>query len=198
MLSEKFSHILDKPLAPLARALSLNPNLVTVLGAVLVSLSAAVIPWNLFWGGMLIMLGSCLDLLDGILARVNNQATKFGAFLDSTLDRVADSFIFLGVAVHFMLLEQIPGAVITLLGMAASLLISYTRARAEALGVDCQVGLIERPERIIILIAGCLTKMILPAVMALTLLSWITVGQRILHVRSRLAENNQDHGSIPW
>ncbi len=101
MLSEKFSHFLDRPLAPLARALPINPNIITFIGMLITSSSGFVIPFNLFLGGIFILAGGAFDLIDGIVARVNGRVTRFGALLDSTLDRIADGFIFLGIAWYF-------------------------------------------------------------------------------------------------
>ncbi len=187
MLSHRFGHVLDRPLAPVARARSLSPNAVTVLGTVITSSSALVIPFSLFAGGLIILAGGFFDLLDGAIARINNRKTDLGAFLDSSLDRIADGFIFLGLCVYFFRLEHGPALVVTILGLMASLIISYVRARPEALGQTCSVGLIERPERLILISLGCLFSVIWPVIIALAVLSWITVFQRIIHVRRKLS-----------
>lgn len=187
MLSEKFGRILDKPLAPLAANLPISPNAVTVLGMFITSSSVFIIPVNLFLGGLVILLGGAFDLVDGLIARLNDRKTKLGAFLDSSLDRVADGFIFLGICWHFMNKGQNLALLVTVLALIASLVISYTRARAEGLGLECKVGLIERPERLILIAFGCLTGLIWPVLVVLTILSWATVLQRIFHVRSQLS-----------
>ena len=186
MLSEKFSHLLDKPLTPLARAFPVNPNIVTFIGMIITSLSGFIIPINLFWGGIFILVGGAFDLIDGVIARVNGRATKFGALLDSTMDRIADGFIFLGISWYFFIVGSEIGLIITLLCMIASFLISYVRARAEGIGVSCNVGIIERPERLIILAFGCLTSLISATLLILTVLSWITVIQRIIYARKKI------------
>ncbi|MCS7163751.1 MAG: CDP-alcohol phosphatidyltransferase family protein [Thermodesulfovibrio sp.] len=186
MLSEKFGHFLDKPLAPLAKAFPVNPNIITFIGMVITSSSGFVIPFNLFLGGVLILVGGVFDLIDGIFARVNGKTTKFGALLDSTLDRIADGFIFLGIAWYFFNLSNNLALLLTILCMIASFLISYVRARAEGLGVSCNIGIIERPERIIILAFGCLTDLLFTILLILTALSWITVFQRILYTKKQL------------
>ncbi|HDQ41108.1 MAG TPA: CDP-alcohol phosphatidyltransferase family protein [Desulfonatronum sp.] len=187
MLSEKLGHILDKPLAPLARALPVHPNLVTILGMLIASSSAVILPKSLFLGGLAILAGGACDLLDGIIARVNGKKTDFGAFLDSTLDRVADGFIFFGLAWRFLLQGEHVALLTTVLALIASLVISYARARAEAVGSSCRVGIMERPERILLIALGCITTYIWPAVLIVAALSWATVVQRILHVRKQLA-----------
>ncbi len=186
MLSEKFSHFLDKPLTPLAKAIPINPNIITFIGMLITSASGFIIPFNLFWGGIFILLGSTFDLLDGVLARVNGRASRFGALLDSTLDRIGDGFIFLGIACFFYRYNQTEAFIVTILCMISSYLISYVRARAEGLGVSCNIGIIERPERLIFLAFGCLSTYLYFSVFILNLLSWITVLQRIYHVRKKL------------
>ncbi len=191
MLSEKFSHFLDKPLTPLAKAFPINPNIITFIGMIVTSFSGFIIPFNLFLGGIFILAGGAFDLLDGILARVNGRVTRFGALFDSTLDRIADGFIFLGIAWHFFRISDVEAFIVTLLCMIASYLISYVRARAEGLGVSCNVGIIERPERLVLLAFGCITSFLYYTVVVLTILSWITVGQRILYVRAKLKNLTQ-------
>jgi len=186
LLSEKFSHFLDKPLTPLAKALPVNPNIITFIGMIITSLSGFIIPFNLFWGGIFILAGGTFDLIDGVVARVNGRVTKFGALFDSTMDRIADGFIFLGISWYFFRVSSETGLIINLLCMIASFLISYVRARAEGIGVSCNVGIIERPERLIILAFGCLTSLINPVLLILTVLSWITVIQRIIYVRKQI------------
>lgn len=186
MLSEKFGHFLDKPLTPLAKAFPINPNVITFIGMIITSSSCFLIPINLFLGGIFILAGGAFDFLDGILARVNKKVSKFGALLDSTLDRIADGFIFVGIAWYFFRISDNNALLLTLLCMIASYLISYIRARAEGLGVSCNVGIIERPERLILLAFGCLTSLLYYIIILLTLLSWLTVAQRILYVRKQL------------
>jgi len=186
LLSEKFSHFLDKPLTPLAKALPVNPNIITFIGMLVTASSGFIIPFNLFLGGIFILAGGAFDLIDGIVARVNGRATKFGALLDSTLDRIADGFIFLGIVWYFFRINQDVAMIIAILCMIASFLISYVRARAEGIGVSCNVGIIERPERLIFLAFGCLTGLIYSILIVLTVLSWITVIQRILYARKQI------------
>lgn len=191
MLSEKFSHFLDKPLSPLAKAFPVNPNIITFIGMIITSSSGFVIPFNLFLGGILILAGGVFDLVDGIVARVNGRTTKFGALFDSTLDRIADGFIFLGIAWHFFNINDAIALYLTILCMIASFLISYVRARAEGLGISCNVGIIERPERLIFLAFGCLTGLLFPILLVLTILSWATVIQRIFHAKKQFNNLHQ-------
>ncbi len=182
MISAKLGHFLDKPLAPLAKRISINPNALSVLGFLITIAAAVTIPSDPVSGGFLILLGGIFDMLDGIVARANGKSTKFGAFLDSTLDRYSDSFIFLAIVWYFFGNYDLAGILFTIGGLIGTLLISYVRARAEGLGVECRVGLIERPERVVLLAAGCIFGWLSYIVVVLFLFSHITVIQRVLHV----------------
>ncbi|RMG04913.1 MAG: CDP-alcohol phosphatidyltransferase family protein [Nitrospirae bacterium] len=185
MISAWLGHFLDKPLEPLARRVRVNPNLLTITGFLITTVACLFIPWQPLTGGVLILLGGAFDMFDGIVARTNGKTSPFGAFLDSVLDRYSDSFIFLSISYLFILRDDLLGAALSLGTLIGALLISYARARAEGLGLDCHTGLMERPERIILVSAGCITGYIVPVIWALFILTHITVIQRILHVRKR-------------
>lgn len=182
MLSAKIGHFLDRPLSPLARRIPLSPNTLTVIGFLITTAAAAVLPFHLLAGGLLILLGGFFDLMDGVVARTRGRKSAFGAFLDSTLDRYSDGFIFCGIGWYFLSAGDVIGLGFTAAALLASLIISYVRARAGALGIDCHVGLIERPERIVLVSFGCLTDLIFPVIVVLCILSHVTVVQRIMHV----------------
>jgi phosphatidylglycerophosphate synthase len=186
LLSAWFGHFLDKPLAPLAKRIPVDPNIITIAGLFVTAIAAVVIPVNLIVGGILILAGGAFDMLDGLVARTNGKRTRFGAFLDSTLDRYADSMLFIGVSWYFYAIGSLTGALLSIGGLVGSLAISYARARAEGLGIDCNVGLLERPERIILLAFGCLTGLLFPVVVIIFILSHFTVIQRIVHVYRQL------------
>ena len=120
---------------------------------------------------------------DGIIARANGRTTDFGAFLDSVLDRYSDSFLLLGFWWYFFKTGSIPGMLLSAGTLIGTLLISYTKARAEGLGRDCHTGLMERPERIIFMIFGAFTGLMLHIMWILFILTHVTVIQRILHVK---------------
>ncbi|RJQ54015.1 MAG: CDP-alcohol phosphatidyltransferase family protein [Nitrospiraceae bacterium] len=182
MLSGYLGHFLDRPLSSLARRINVDPNALTITGFIVTTVAAITIPLDLFLGGLLILFGGVFDMLDGIVARVNGRDTKFGAFLDSVLDRYSDAFLFLGFSWYFYKADSPEGAVLSLATMVGALLISYTRARAEGLGKDCHVGLMERPERIILMALGSLTGWILPVMWIMLVLTHATVLQRIYYV----------------
>ena len=186
------------PPARLLLRLGVSPDAVTFAGTVGVVAAAL---WfyprgELFWGTLVIFLFVFSDTLDGTMARLSGRSSKWGAFLDSTLDRVSDSAVFVGLALWFAgagdSLDLVWASLICLVG---GLLVSYTRARAEGLGLDGSVGLAERTERLIAVLtatalAGLGVPYVLPVVLwLLAAATWFTVGQRMLHVRRQaLAE----------
>lgn len=157
---------------------------ITVAGLVLIAGSVWLLATGHFvWGGLLIALASAFDMLDGALARAKNESSRLGAFLDSTLDRYSEVFIFLGLLLHY-LRDQPDPTIVTLIyvATAGSILVSYVRARAESLGFDCKVGLLERPERIILIVFGLLTGWMALVLWALAIFTNVTALQRIVHV----------------
>lgn len=161
-----------------------HPSMLTVLNLLL---TIASVWWlasgQFFVGGLIVAFASLFDVLDGALARATNQVSRFGSFLDSTLDRYADMVILLGLLIFFERLT--PHAVETLLIFAAavgSLLTSYIRARAEGCGFDGKAGLLERPERIALIVLGLLTGWVTLMLWCLAILSNITAIQRFVHV----------------
>ncbi len=184
MLGARFGHFLDVPLGPLAKKIRLNPNTLTVTGFAITIAAAIVIPVNLRLGGLLILVGGLCDMTDGILARVNGRTTSFGAFLDSLLDRYSDAAIFLSVSWYLAKAGDHTGAFLGIGTMVGALLVSYARARAEGLGIFSQVGLMERPERIVLLIFATLTGWLVPVLWLMFVLTHITVMQRLYAVWS--------------
>lgn len=167
----------------LARA-GLTPNMVTTIGVLLSAVVAIVIAsGNLVVGGLLFLIASGFDMLDGAVARAAGTVTKFGGFLDSTLDRYSETVVLFGV-LYFLL--QTPdatiGALLVFAATTGSLLISYARARAEAAGFHASVGLLARPERVVILAIGLLFGQLLPALWILAIGTHLTVLMRIFHV----------------
>ncbi len=182
MLGARLGHFLDKPLSPIARKVSFSPNILTVAGFVVTVAAALVIPLNLRLGGVLILVGGICDMCDGILARANGKATSFGAFLDSLLDRYSDAFIFLSFAWYLVERGNHAGAFLAVGAMVGALLVSYARARGEGLGINSQSGIMERPERMILLIFAALTGWVVPVLWILFVLTHATVVQRAFAV----------------
>ncbi|MEA2219586.1 MAG: CDP-diacylglycerol---glycerol-3-phosphate 3-phosphatidyltransferase [Solirubrobacteraceae bacterium] len=169
----------------------LTPNAISLAGFAL-NVLAALLVWQteFFWGGVAFIVGSVMDTLDGAYSRMSGKGTPFGAFLDSTLDRIEEGIVLTGVAVYFAHQRNEAAVAAVVIAVLASLVVSYTRARAEALGVECKVGLATRAIRVVILSVGLVLAslgLLEPAVYVLAGLSSFTVAQRIFHVRRELA-----------
>jgi CDP-diacylglycerol--glycerol-3-phosphate 3-phosphatidyltransferase len=168
----------------------LTPNMISLAGFTL-NVVAALLIWQteLFWGGVVFIIGSTMDTLDGGYSRMSGKGTPFGAFLDSTLDRIVEGIVLTAVAAVFADRRDELAVAAVVVAVLSSLTVSYTRARAEALGIECKVGIADRLVRVIILSAGLVFAdlgALEPAVYVLAGLSSITVAQRILHVRREL------------
>jgi CDP-diacylglycerol--glycerol-3-phosphate 3-phosphatidyltransferase len=175
----------------------LTPNAISLTGFAL-CLLAAVLVWREQWvpGGLAFILGSVCDTLDGRYSRMSGKGTPFGAFLDSTLDRIEEGVVLTAVGAYFARSGDDRAVAAVVLAVLASLMVSYTRARAEALGVECKVGIADRPVRVVILSIGLVlatgaglldVELLAPAVYVLAALSVVTVVQRIWHVRGELS-----------
>jgi CDP-diacylglycerol---glycerol-3-phosphate 3-phosphatidyltransferase len=168
----------------------LTPNAISVTGLIL-NIVAAVLIWQEMFivGGIAFIVGSVCDTLDGRYSRMSGKGSQFGAFLDSTLDRIEEGIVLTAVAAVFAAQDDQFATAATVVAVLASLMVSYTRARAEALGVECTVGIASRAVRVVILSAGLLLAdlgLLAPSVYVLAALGTITVLQRIFHVRSAL------------
>jgi phosphatidylinositol phosphate synthase len=177
-----------------------TPNALTTAGVSLCLAASVVVffenrnPWLFYWlGAFLFVVGSILDILDGALARAGGKTTPFGAFLDSTTDRVGEAAMLGAIALIFHRYDHPVALGLAFAGVAGSLLVSYTRARAEALGLKGDVGIGSRAERVVVITAGLVLApisiwLLVAAISLLTATAWITVLQRILFVRKQLNE----------
>jgi len=164
--------------------LHLRPNHLTLCGLGVSLLAAACfVTGRTRTAGVLLILAGLFDFFDGSLARASGQVTPFGGFLDSVIDRYSDLVVLLGIVVLFARTPHARGAVIAMAGLVGSVMVSYTKARAESIGVECNVGVMERPERMICLIAGALLDLLELALWALAILANITALQRIAFTR---------------
>jgi CDP-diacylglycerol---glycerol-3-phosphate 3-phosphatidyltransferase len=176
----------------------LTPNAISLTGFAL-NLGAAALLFEKFYflAGIAFIVGSIMDTLDGRYSRMSGKGTPFGAFLDSTLDRLEEGVVLTAAAAYFASSAQHDQLAVAAVVVAvlASLMVSYTRARAEALGVECKVGLATRPVRVVILSIGLVFArgaglghfyLLAPAIYVLAVLSLFTVAQRIWHVRKEL------------
>ena len=162
----------------------ISPNTITAIGLILtIAVTFTLAFGHLAWGGILVLLTSAFDMLDGALARATGQKSAFGAFFDSTVDRYSEALILLGLLLYY---EghgggrwEIPLVYLSIVG---SLMVSYTRARAEALGFEGKAGLLARPERIILLAIGLIVGWISFAVAVLAIFTNFTAAQRVYYV----------------
>lgn len=184
MLSHYKSRI-DGLADPLARTLlrwSVRPNQLTLFG-LFASVGAAIgfARGRLRLAALFLILAGLLDILDGSLARCSGRVTPFGGFLDSVIDRYSDLAVLLGLVVYFLRLEAFDGIALTLATLVGTIMVSYSRAKAESIGATCEVGLMERGERIILLIIGAVFHLLSPALWLLAILTNLTALQRIYH-----------------
>ena len=165
-------------------------------GLVLNVVAAVLVTQRLFFlAGVAFIVGSLMDMLDGRYSRMSGKGTPFGAFLDSTLDRAEEGIVLTAVAAYFAERGDQLAAAAVVMTVVGSLMVSYTRARAEALGVECKVGLATRAVRVVILSAGLLFargagladfELLEPAIYVMAALTTVTVFQRVFHVRREL------------
>lgn len=176
-----------RAVAPLVRVLDrlgFTPNMLTIIGVALNAGVGIIIALGyLALGGILLIFTSAFDLLDGALAKATGKGSKFGAFLDSSLDRYSEAFVLLGL-LWFSVQQRLDVNVyLVYIVIVGSLMVSYTRARAEGLGLECRVGLFGRPERIAVLCIGLIINQVTPALVILAIFTHLTAVQRMVHVR---------------
>jgi CDP-diacylglycerol--glycerol-3-phosphate 3-phosphatidyltransferase len=174
---------LIEPVAMVLGRMGLTPNMLTLVGLALILVTAVVIALgHPFWGGVLFILSGIFDALDGTLARMTNRKTRFGAFLDSTSDRYADGAILFGMMIPYLRAGRRAEVILAFVAVVGSVLVSYTRARAEGLGLECKVGLLTRLERFIVIAVALMFGWITPALWVLAVLTNFTAIQRIVYV----------------
>jgi CDP-diacylglycerol--glycerol-3-phosphate 3-phosphatidyltransferase len=182
-----------EPLVRLLAATHVSPNTLTWLGFMLTLGAAALIAMgHLLTAGIMVLVAGSFDILDGALARWTNRITRFGGILDSTLDRLSDAVLLFGVLGLFLPAQEqsalftfIPkewSIVLVFIALASSQFVSYIRARAEAAGLECQVGLFTRAERVVVLVLGLLTSQVSIALAIIAALSLVTFIQRSVYL----------------
>jgi CDP-diacylglycerol---glycerol-3-phosphate 3-phosphatidyltransferase len=175
----------------------LTPNAISMVGLLGNLVAAALVTQRLFFlAGVAFILGSVMDTLDGRYSRMSGKGTLFGAFLDSTLDRIEEGIVLAAVAGYFAAQGEDFAAAMCVVAVLGSLMVSYTRARAEALGVECKVGLATRPVRVVLLSIGLVFakgagigdfELLAPSIYVIAALTIVTVIQRVWHVRNELS-----------
>ncbi len=194
-LKKKFRSLLS-PVIKFFIQYELNPNFFTTISLIICALSAYQFgKGSLRYGGFLVLLGGLFDMIDGDVARASNRVTRFGALYDSTLDRYAEILIFFGLGFHFIdkYSTSSTGLLVSMaifLALAGSIMVSYVRARAEGLGFECKVGIMQRPERIILIGFGSLISevVLIVSIVIIAILAHFTAIQRIYYIWT--AENS--------
>jgi CDP-diacylglycerol--glycerol-3-phosphate 3-phosphatidyltransferase len=187
VISERIGNLVRGQILGLGRflaGLGLTPNMLTVIGVLLNGVVAVIIATDHpRLGGALLLVASAFDMLDGAVARASGSTSPFGGFLDSTLDRYSESLVFFGVLIYFLEGDDWKaGAILTFVSTVGALMISYARARAESLGYKASVGLLARPERVILLALFLMIGRPLIAMWILAFATHLTALTRIVHV----------------
>jgi phosphatidylglycerophosphate synthase len=191
MLAEKIGTVLARPLEGLVRLFAhISPDVLTITGLALNGVACALFgaaggpgytsPALLRAGGLVALAASLFDMIDGRVARLRGRETKFGAYLDSTMDRYSDMVLYMGLMILYARLERTPLMVLVWVAAVGSFMTSYARARAESLVPRCTVGLLERPERIVLIVLGALTNRMVAALWIIAVLSNVTAIQRVV------------------
>ncbi len=189
---------IERPVARLLARLGLTPNLVTLAGLAIAGAGAYMIAIGHWWGGGLIVLfAGVFDLFDGALARATGKVSDFGALLDSTIDRVSEAVVLLGLLAYYLSTDDDLGSILVYVALVGSIMVSYMRARSEGLGIDCKVGVMTRPERVaaigIGLIVGHWQPVVVMAVLGVIgALTTVTAVHRLIHTSRMIANEDRD------
>ncbi|MBA7504430.1 Phosphatidylinositol phosphate synthase [subsurface metagenome] len=174
---------ITNPIMGILSKSGIKPDVLTFIGlAISIGAAYVIATGHFLLGGVLILVAGLFDLLDGALARFVKQTRKFGAILDSTIDRISEAAIFCGLLVWYMLEGSTLEVVLIVAVLIGSFLVSYVRARAEGLGLECKIGLFTRAERVIVLAIGLMVNQIVIALLILAVLVYVTVVQRLVHL----------------
>ncbi len=192
MITAKVADALARPMDAIVRTFArVNPDVLTITGLALNGVACALFamsgghdyrsPELLQAGGLVALIASIFDMLDGRVARLRGRETKFGAFLDSTMDRYSDMVLYMGLLILYARVHRTPFMVLVWVAAFGSFMTSYARSRAENLIPRCSLGLLERPERIVLLILGAITNRMVAALWTIAVLSNLTAVQRIVY-----------------
>lgn len=161
----------------------IHPHLITIVCFVgFIISSFFIVQGNFLIAGLILSIFAPLDAIDGALARFTNKVSAFGAFLDSVLDRYGEIFVFLGFSWYFLVKGSISGVILSFLGITGSIMVSYARARAEGVGIECKVGILTRFERVTLLILSLILDLVFLFLIFVTFFSHFTAFQRIWYV----------------
>ncbi|MDM8000659.1 MAG: CDP-alcohol phosphatidyltransferase family protein [Dehalococcoidia bacterium] len=186
----KLAERLTTPAAMVLAKTGITPNALTVIGFLVSAAAGALIAREYFLaGGLVVLFAGAFDLLDGPVGRATGKTSKFGGFLDSTLDRLSEAVVLAGIVAYYTFVEKATWEPLLAYGcFAGSVMVSYLRARAEGLGIKCEVGIFTRAERVIFMSAGLVFgqwfDLAIPIMLGIiTALAFVTVAQRLIHVR---------------
>ena len=185
MITEQIGQACSVPLNAIVRVMvgiGFTPNILTFIGFIINLVAAYLFAYGYFrWAACVIILAGLFDMLDGRVARVTHRVTPFGGFLDSVLDRYSDLSLLIGLLVFYGRINRFWYVTLVAVGMIGSVMVSYTRARAENLIPSCKVGFLERPERVVLFIIGALFDRMASVLWIIAVLSNITVIHRVVH-----------------
>ena len=182
-----FTDKIGTPIALFMGRLGITPNALTAFGVVIAGSAAYLASIGQLWGaGAVLLFSSVFDLFDGALARATGRVSSFGALLDSSIDRVSEAVVFLGLLAYYLARDNDQGVILVYLALAGSMMVSYVRARSEGLGIECKVGIMTRTERVMLMIGGLIVGHWAPTALLIVLgvvaaLSMVTAGHRLLH-----------------
>lgn len=181
---------IETPIARMFAKVGFSPNKITYLGLFVSMITAYhIITGNMVVAGILLVIGSSLDMIDGALAKIQGKANLTGALVDSSFDRLSEAVIFLGLLIHYTNKLEQTTTILIYITMVFSFMVSYLRARGEGLGVDCKVGFMTRPERIIVLAIGLVSNHVIISLWVIAVLSFITFLHRFWHIRNMLSKS---------
>ena len=179
--------------AELVAKTRISPNIVTALGLLVALVTAWVLyTGHFFLGGFLVLVSGAFDMLDGAVARISGRSTRFGAILDSTFDRLSEAALFLGLLAYYANQGSFQEVVLVGAALVGSMMTSYVRARAEVLGLKCEVGLFTRPERVILLAIGLIFNQMLVILWIIAVLSNLVAWQRLFYVWQQLRKAGKE------
>jgi CDP-diacylglycerol--glycerol-3-phosphate 3-phosphatidyltransferase len=200
MITEEIGKAGNKAIEAIVRGFAasrIHPNLLTFLGSAINALAAYLFAYDYFkWAGVTVILAGIFDLTDGRVARRTNQVTRFGAFFDSVMDRYSDLVLLIGLLVYYGRVNRFDYVTLVAVAMIGSVMVSYTRARAENVIPSCKVGFLERPERVVLIIIGALGGRMEAVLWVIAVLSNLTVMHRCVHTwqeTRRLARAQTTH-----
>jgi CDP-diacylglycerol--glycerol-3-phosphate 3-phosphatidyltransferase len=185
MITRQIGHTCNFLLLLIVRAFAatgINPNLLTVIGFAINFVAAYLFAYGYFrWAGIAVFLAGLFDMLDGRVARFSNRVTPFGGFFDSVLDRYSDLCLMIGLLVFYGRINRFWYVVLVAAAMIGSVMVSYTRARAENLISTCKVGFLERPERMVLIIIGAMFDRMAPVLWVIAVMATVTVIHRVAY-----------------